>query len=171
MRNTSVRWLVGLLVVFGIFLYWRKSRKDQPMEKIYPIDQDWMGNRRINLLPYIEAQARHESGNYSSRLAREQNNLFGMKKPLSRRFVGSKDSQNSYMTYDSYQQSVEDLFLWMDSMNFPVNVSGSGQYVNELKRRNYFEDNLKTYTDGVNSALKKIQSEGKNRYTFKITPF
>lgn len=169
MRNISAKWLVGLLVVFAIFLFWKRRGKNQPMDRIFPIDQNWMGNRRLSLLPYIEAQARHETGNYNSRLARDQKNLFGMKKPTNRAFVGSKDSQNVYMSYDSYRQSVEDLLLWMQSTNFPTTVSGSAQYVNELKKRRYFEDNIQTYTKGINQALQDLQSEGKTG--FKITTF
>jgi flagellum-specific peptidoglycan hydrolase FlgJ len=126
-----------------------------------------MGSRYLPLLPYIEAQARHETGNYSSRLARDQFNLFGMKKPLIRPFVGSKSSSNSYMTYESYDQSVKDLLLWMDSTGFPISVKGSSEYVAELKKRGYFEDNYFTYLNGINSALESLKKSGFTGFTIK----
>lgn len=124
-----------------------------------------MGSKYLALQPYIEAQARHETGNYSSALSTDQYNLFGMKKPVSRAFIGSKDSGNQYMSYQSYSDSVRDLFLWMDYTGFPVSVSGSAQYVAELKKRGYFTDNLFTYLKGVNSALQDLQRSGVQSFT------
>lgn len=158
--------LIGLLVLFVLFLK-RGKRKPMADSNSRPIAQNWMGSSRLALLPYIDAQAVHETGGFESRIFREQNNLFGMKKPVTRRFVGSKNSDNPYMKYDSQRQAVEDLFLWMDSVNFPYSVSGSAQYVAELKKRNYFEDSIQTYLKGVNSALMDLGKKGVTG--FKIT--
>lgn len=136
-------------------------------EKTEPIGQSITGNVRMSLLPYIHAQAVHETGNFQSQLARFKNNLFGMKKPSQRAFLGIKDPDSPYMSYSSWNESVRDLLLWMEAVNFPSQVSGSAQYVQELKRRNYFEDNITTYLKGVNSALTALEKEGKTG--FKIT--
>jgi hypothetical protein len=151
--------LVGLAVLLGIFLFWRKKTPFKSL-RTPPINQNLGPIKRASLIPYIEAQARHETGGYSSRLAREQFNLFGMKKPLIRSFVGSKNSPNAYMTYESYSQSVQDLLLWMDSVNFPVSVKGSSEYVAELKKRGYFEDNYFNYLAGLNNALEELSRSG-----------
>jgi uncharacterized FlgJ-related protein len=141
--------------------------KQETNKRIRPIDQQLGMNKRLALLPYIDAQAQHETGNFTSRLANEQNNLFGMKKPNKRAFLGSKDSANEYMTYDSYSQSVQDLLLWMDSVSFPNSVSDSFHYAAELQKRKYFEDNLGTYVKGLNLGLVRLQKMGKTGFIIK----
>jgi flagellum-specific peptidoglycan hydrolase FlgJ len=160
------RLLLGLAVLFGIFLLWKRKTPSKSL-RTPPINQNLGPIKRASLIPYIEAQARHETGNYSSRLAQDQFNLFGMKKPFIRPFVGSKNSSNEYMTYESYDQSVKDLLLWMDNTGFPVSVRGSSEYVAELKKRGYFTDNYFTYLNGINSALESLQKSGVSG--FKIT--
>lgn len=156
---------LGFLGLCVLFLLRRDQSKASP--KIRPIDQNWMGSRYLGLLPYVEAQAVHESGNYSSDLVNRANNLFGMKRPTNRPFFGIGRTDNDYAVYRDWRQSVQDLFAWMDYTKFPVFVSGSGQYVAELKKRRYFEDNESNYLNGVNRALLDLARSGKKG--FKIT--
>lgn len=57
--------------------------------------------------------ARFETGNYTSRIFKENKNLFGMKMPGtgSRHTTAVKDS-NGYAYYDSYTESIIDLKLY-----------------------------------------------------------
>lgn len=154
--NTWGKWLAGLAVLSVIFL----SRKSTgPAEKLRPISQNLMGNKRLALLPYIDAQANHETGGFKSRLAVDQNNLFGMKRPQTRPFLGS-GVVGDYARYSSWGESVQDLLLWMDYTGFPVSVSGSAEYVEQLKKRNYFEDSISTYLKGVNRGLVELKNSG-----------
>lgn len=126
-----------------------------------------MGNKRLGLQPYIEAQARHETGNYSSNLAKTANNLFGMKRPVSRPFFGVGQTPNGYAVYRDYSQSVQDLLQWMDSTGFPGSVKDSAEYVAELKKRKYFEDSISTYLKGVNVALLGLKEQGYSGFQIK----
>lgn len=163
--NTWGALLVGFLVWFVLFL--KRGKKQISNLNLRPINQDWMGSKRLALLPYIDAQARHETGDFTSRLAVELNNLFGMKRPVIRPFFGSGGQVGQFAEYENYRQSVQDLMAWMDYTGFPLAVSGSAQYVAELKKRGYFEDSQQNYLNGVNRGLAALENEGFKG--FKIT--
>lgn len=152
MSNMQGGWLLGLLVLSVLFL--RKGKAKTKNLQALPINQDWNQSPYSGLLPYIHAQAFHESGGFKSRLAVEQKNLFGMKVPRVRKFAGFKVEGSEFAGYRNFRESVEDFMLWLESVSFPKTVSGSAQYVAELKKRNYFEDTISNYLKGVNSALK-----------------
>ena len=65
------------------------------------------------LTPIIIAQARLESGNYTSRIFRESNNLFGMRHPRVRPTV-SLGSKYHHAVYEHWTASVDDYLLWLD---------------------------------------------------------
>lgn len=60
----------------------------------------------------VLAQARLESGNFSSVLCREHNNLFGMKLPAVRQTSAVRGTDNGYAVYDSWYDSVIDMALF-----------------------------------------------------------
>lgn len=183
-RGSNIRgkWFLGLLLAFAAFLLrlvWLRKNPGELQEiptsvpqnnpgitwgadaNFTPIRQNWTGNKRLSLLPYIEAQARHETGNYKSLGSLQRNNLFGMKTPQSRSFVGQRGSNpDAYMSYSSRKQSVQDLLLWMDAKRFPLSVTGSSQYVSELAKRGYFTAPVFEYQTGVDRALREMQREG-----------
>lgn len=95
------------------------------------------------LMPYIIAQAKLESGNFTSRVFKTDNNYFGMKLPVKRPTVAAgpglmSPEGNNYAHYNSESDSVTDLLLWMEYTKFPVSVDSPEQYTRELKSRNYF---------------------------------
>jgi len=163
--NTALPYLVGVFALLGLFLFGRKKEpknqsfpagvKKQILPSQLPINQFHASPYWANLRHYISAQTIHETGGYTSRLALEQNNLTGMNVPNVRPFVGFKDS-GRYMRYSSFNQSIQDLLLWMQYTKFPLSVANSRQYVQELKKRGYFSDNEQTYLNGVNSALRQL---------------
>lgn len=180
--NIRAKYFLGLLAAFALFLLYRRKNPGEleiveiltpgsnsaaavnKSDRVKPINQNLGPIRRASLLPYIEAQARFETGNYSSPLARNQFNLFGMKKPSDRKFVGQKLPGSDYMTYKSYSESVQDLLLWMDAKGFPASVKDSFDYVSNLKSRGYFTDNMGTYLAGVNKYLEDLRKEGKTGF-------
>lgn len=112
-----------------------------------------------DLLPYIEAQAKHETGNFSSSVYKSLNNMFGMKHPSSRPYVGVKGTAASdggfYQKYSSDFESLHDLFLWMDYTKFPTTVTNSDHFVEELKKRSYFGASIDEYKNAVKLWLSK----------------
>ena len=148
--------LLGSVVLFVLFLKRTKSEAKQ----VRPIFQKNSLGKYESLRPYIDAQAIHETGNYSSPLALEANNLFGMKRPNKRPFLGIGETNSGYAKYSSWSDAVADLLVWMDATSFPVNVSGSAQYAEELKKRRYFEDSLITYIKGINRGLADLSQKG-----------
>lgn len=159
--STPGKLSLGLVALFVLFLLRIKNLKQvrsQKVNQMRPMDFDFGGSKWLSLAPYIEAQARHETGNYTSRLANENNNLFGMKKPLQRAFFGTGSDPAGYAIYSSPQDSIRDLLEWFRYNNFPGSVSGSAQYVAELKKRKYFEDSQFNYLKGINSHLSAIGS-------------
>jgi hypothetical protein len=144
----------GLLGAFVLFLLSLRKKRAIP-DQVKPFDQNHNSPYWRKLRYYISAQADHETGGFTSRLALDQNNVTGMNIPKQRPFVGFKDS-GPYMRYKDWNQSIEDLLLWMNYTGFPVYVADSRQYVQELKKRGYFEDTEQNYIAGVNNALRKL---------------
>lgn len=110
------------------------------------------------LYPYIVAQGKLESGNFSSRVFKTNNNYFGMKLPTKRptTAIGAglmSPEGNNYANYSSESDSVQDLLLWMDYTKFPLAVEDSNQYVTELKKRNYFGSSAEAYLKNINYWL------------------
>lgn len=58
------------------------------------------------------AQALLESGNFTSKLCKTQNNLFGMKMPYRRETTAIGKNKSGYAKYSSWHDSVEDYLLF-----------------------------------------------------------
>lgn len=112
------------------------------------------------LMPYIIAQAKLESGNFTSKVFKTDNNYFGMKLPVKRPTVAAgpgllSPEGNHYAHYDSESDSVTDLLLWMEYTKFPVSVDSAETYTRELKSRNYFGSSETSYLKNINYWLNK----------------
>jgi hypothetical protein len=114
--------------------------------------------RYESLKPLIFGQAFHETGGFQSRAFLEQNNMFGMKIPSRRAFLGKKQIGSMYASYDNAKQSLEDLLIYLNFVNFPTKVMDTKDFVNQLKRRSYFEDNIENYLRGVENGIKQFKS-------------
>jgi uncharacterized FlgJ-related protein len=84
----------------------------------------------------VLAQARLETGNFSSKVFRRTNNLFGMK-VAKQRLTTAKSGKGVYAYYDTWQLSVIDYALFQTS--FLRGVDSEREYYNYLAR-NYAED-------------------------------
>jgi uncharacterized FlgJ-related protein len=62
----------------------------------------------------IVAQAKLETGHFSSELCVRYNNLFGMKMPRNRPTTAVAETINGYAIYRSWYESVEDMKLFQD---------------------------------------------------------
>lgn len=147
------RLLVIALVLFLIFRFGRMKNNKKPIESDRLLNSPWGGMAKL-----IEAQARHETGNYTSDLFKRANNVFGMRVPNKRPFTRSGES-NGYSTYKDIDQSIEDWLLWAEYTKFPTNLRTVVQYVDALFIRGYFEDNWMNYSKSMISHYNKIGNE------------
>lgn len=115
-------------------------------------------NKYINLWPYIVAQAKLETNNFTSNAYLNEHNMFGMGNATKRDQRGKSSTQ----TYDggrlirSYVWdigSLKDLLDYFEAVNFPTTVTGTTQYAAELKKRNYFTSDELAYKKGLDQYV------------------
>jgi len=102
------------------------------------------------------AQAILESGNFKSKIAVQNNNLFGMRLPKSRETtaVGQK---SGYARYLSWKDSVKDFKMWQDSLFKRRPNMTRGQYLSYLNR-------IYSETPNYISRIRLIVEINKNKY-------
>lgn len=132
----------------------------------------------------IVAQAKHETGNFTSPVYRNNNNLFGYKfRGQKLAIQGSqapkgewqkKEIPEYYAKYLKLEDSVKELAEWIKRRQkekiFPVNLSDiktPQQYALLLKKSGYYGDTLANYTRNLNAYYKKLAIGG----TLLILPF
>lgn len=76
-------------------------------------------------------QARIESGNYTSAIYNDNNNLFGMR-PAKKRPHTQTGSNRGYATYSNWRMSVKDRLLW-DLHTFKYSKPSRLEYIEKLK--------------------------------------
>jgi len=94
----------------------------------------------------IVAQAAHETNNFSSRIFRENNNLFGMK--VSSRKIATSE-KNGHAVYSNISDSVKDYKAYYTARNYNKTYSSVDAFVQALKGKNYFEAPIDQYTKGM----------------------
>lgn len=85
----------------------------------------------------ILKQARIESGNFTSKVYRENNNMFGMKYPRKRPTVAIGENRG-YAVYNTWQEGVLDYVLWQ---LYTAKGLERDEYLHHLDM-NYAEDTL-----------------------------
>lgn len=105
------------------------------------------------------AQARHETGDFTSNFFRKYNNAFGYTYSGSKYQIGRGDiADNGYniAAYASVADSTKEIADWIKRRQaegiFPQDLSTiqtPEQYAQLLKARNYFGDTLANYTAGI----------------------
>lgn len=128
-----------------------------------------------NVAKFIVAQARLESGSYTSHVFLNDNNMFGMKfvgqplaqrgtlAPASEQMCGGNCNEDYYAKYQSPEDSVKDvtgrLFkITRDGIGFnEINSSQSLlDYAQKLKQRGYFGISALAYAAGLGAEMVKI---------------
>lgn len=101
----------------------------------------------------VMAQARLESGHFTSTLFKENNNLFGMKLPRKRQTeaIGEK---NGYALYKDWKASVRDYKLWQDGMIHKT--KGKDSYISYIGTK-YAKD--KKYEHHIRKLIKKNEKK------------
>lgn len=99
----------------------------------------------------VLAQMKLESANYTSKLALENNNYFGMKQPR-KRATTSIGEKNGYASYKSWVHSVLDYALWQKEYAKGLTEN---QYLDSLG--SYAED--KSYTLKIKKLSKNLENQ------------
>lgn len=109
------------------------------------------------LTPYLVAQAKHESANFTSPLFKSQKNVWGMKSGSSPNQPGEPGREapdgGNYRKYNSITEATDGIIFWLDRKNFPVSVPSVTSFVNELKDRHFFTDSKENYINGMQRFL------------------
>jgi len=141
---------VGLLILLRQFLITNR-RRESPSKQIFRILKKQGLEPGMSRL--LVAQAVHETGNFNSRLFKQENNAFGMKVPSIRKTLNVNPNQGQFSTFLSVEDSVKDMLLYLDHFKIPLNINDPFIYAKILKDKNYFEDDIETYFKGLVNAL------------------
>lgn len=97
---------------------------------------EYLNLRNVRNKEIVFAQSRLETGNFSSSIFQESNNLFGMKFPLIRETTATFVNK-SHAGYDHWTDSVDDYVLWYQ---YFTRGSSYDNYYSFLEEKNYAED-------------------------------
>lgn len=100
--------------------------------------KDYLVELNVKFPKIVYAQAQLETGGFTSKIFRENNNLFGMKQST-RRSSTNKGEQFGHAYYDNWRESVLDYALWQ--CRYMSNIRNEAEYFDYL-RKNYAEDPL-----------------------------
>jgi len=152
--NTLLRGLVSLLL--PLLLLWLLLKK-VPLIKM-SFTKNEIYKQILDLLIFegftpltariILSQAAHETGNFTSKILRENKNLFGMKLPEKRPTlaVGEK---NGFAVFLNINDCVADYRLYYNYMGYPESWNSIETFVNAFKMKSYFEAPIAEYLQGV----------------------
>ena len=108
----------------------------------------------------LVAQARHETGNFKSRLFRKHLNAFGMMKrrsdTLAINSLGRAEGRKGYATYQNIDDSTGAVIQLLKERKCPMNFTSARQYAKWLKLKGYYSDKESNYSNALASHLKKI---------------
>jgi len=107
---------------------------------------------------YITAQAGHETGDFTSRIFKENNNCFGMKKAYVRKTMATGE-QYGHATYKDLKSCIEDFYLYYNSFKYLKQYESLKAYVSAIKKRGYFEASESEYLAGCERFMQKYFSE------------
>lgn len=149
-KNVMVLIVIGLIIPFTI----GASNKNLELENSTKFSQQMLEDLLIQMnfkYPHIVyAQAILETGNFSSKNFKQNNNMFGMKRAKSR-ITTAMESSSTYAVYNSWEKSLIDYGLYQSRYIYRIK-SESDYY-------SYIENNYASDPDYV-SKLKNIISTG-----------
>jgi len=113
----------------------------------------------MEMIKILTAQAAHETGNFTSKVFKNNNNLFGMRFPKVRKTTAKKEL-NGYAYYSNIPLCISDMLLYFEYIKLNVhyiNILAADplrEYVRILKSKSYFEDSETNYYNGCLSFYK-----------------
>jgi hypothetical protein len=145
-KNVGLSALMVFIIVLGALIYCTFFSIAYNLQ--------WLFSRYRYLRKFAIAQAKFETGNYTSSLWERANNAFGMRVPEKRRYSRVGVS-NNYSVYSSAGQSLYDLFLYYDAVRInDVRPATIEEYAAFLKSKGYFTTSLQQYTEGLKTYMK-----------------
>jgi hypothetical protein len=151
-RGKSKGWLYGfggvLMLSTGLLLLFLRSRSLNPEEAIELEMQNAMNPYNVKLW---KAVSKHETGNFTSPIFRENKNLFGMKLPRVRPTKATGENRG-HATFNSLQDSVADQILFLNYNGYRQ-VNTPEELVTWMKNKGYFTDSYANYLNGVKRFL------------------
>jgi len=131
--------------------------ENNPIPDFYSKVVDAVPDMDENLKQYITAQAMHETGVFTSPLFLKYNNAFGMKQPVQRNTLSKGITESGYASYETVEDSIKDLQLWLDAKQAPEQFESADAYVEYIKSKGYFEATLNSYKKAVNKHLNNVK--------------
>lgn len=156
--STLVALLVGLLLLFALFQLGVKK----VAQKLAPSP-----SKAINAITEILQSAGYssrmasfwvgvsdfETGQWTSPLYVNSFNMFGMKQPKKRETLSIGATTSGFARFDSIEDSVRDLVLYMEEFNYPNDFPNLQAMISFMKSKGYFEESEDFYYKGVLSRL------------------
>ena len=102
----------------------------------------------------IVAQAGFETGNFTSVIFKENNNLFGMKLAKVRKTTAIGENRG-HAVYRNLEECVKDYWLYSRALGYLSNYSSIVNFVRALVQKKYFEAKPEDYQKGVEVYYKK----------------
>ena len=96
----------------------------------------------------IVAQAKHETGNFTSDICWENYNYFGMKQAKKRKTTAI-GTNRGHAVYTDFENCVIDYFYYLEGFGYHLDQKVVKTYVIELKNKRYFEASLEGYYRAV----------------------
>jgi hypothetical protein len=171
-RKLFVSLGIGILLILSSFMYGRYSNIESLTEyekEIYVLNIQQEKSKftkqklifelqrlKINFPHIVLAQSKLETGNWTSKVFKETNNLFGMKEPRSR-ITTANGTHLNHAYYNTWEESVYDYAFY------------SCRYMNKVKNEEeYFALLEASYAEDPNyiSKLKEIIEKEKLRDLF-----
>lgn len=104
----------------------------------------------------IAGQSAHETGRWSSELAQDYQNIFGMKSGGAGKGIQSGE-KSGFAVYRTWDDSLNDVDQWMRAKNYPFDQNlNSEQHLQWLKSKQYFTDSLSNYRNSVLSLINEL---------------
>jgi flagellum-specific peptidoglycan hydrolase FlgJ len=107
------------------------------------------------LMPYVVAQAKLETANFTSKVYKVDNNMFGMKVGSSKLPGLMSPEGDYYRHYNNDTESLIALLEWFEYKKFPVTVGSAAEYAQGLKDRNYYGAPVALYQKNLELWLSK----------------
>lgn len=107
----------------------------------------------------IYAQAVHETGDFKSKIFRENNNLFGMRQAKVRKNYAT-GTKSGHATFKTHNDSIRDYFE--RQKNFRISAVNDEEFILSTVNSNYAED--KNYLSKWTNLIKTIKTPVSNIY-------
>jgi len=107
---------------------------------------------------YITAQAGHETGDFKSRIFKENNNCFGMKLARVRKTTATGEKYG-HATYTDLKSCIDDFYLYYNGFKYLKQYASLKEYIAAIKKRGYFEASEIEYLNGCNHFMKEYFEE------------